>query len=323
MNVNDQNLNCHAERSEASLGQSSETLRCAQGDKTFPVHNHASTNTPPASKITQTFEQARRAGRGVLIPYFMCGYPSAARSIKLALAAVEAGADMLELGMPFSDPLADGATIQHAGHIALEQGMTIQGCMEVAQQVAAQSNIPLILMGYYNSVMSYGIERFCQAATASGVSGLIIPDLPPEESTLLRQAARACGLSLIFLVPPTTPDERIAQIARLAAEGPGTFIYCVALSGVTGARATLPPHLRSFISRVCGYTKYYHLPLAVGFGLSTPEHIAEVTSYADGAVVASALINLIDQCEESQQVDAVKRYIQSLRSATGFDIKTP
>jgi tryptophan synthase alpha chain len=278
------------------------------------VINHAPTNILPASKITEAFERAQRAGRGVLIPYFMCGYPSAIRSVELALAAVEAGADMLELGMPFSDPLADGATIQHAGHVALERGMSIQGCMEIAQQIAAQSNIPLILMGYYNPVMSYGIERFCQTAAASGVSGLIIPDLSPEESTPLRQAARACGLSLIFLVPPTTPDERIAQIARLAADGLGTFIYCVTLSGVTGARTTLPSHLRTFISRVYGYTKNYYIPLAVGFGLSTPEHIAEVTSYADGAVVASALINLIDQCEESQQVEAVKHYIQSLRS---------
>jgi tryptophan synthase alpha chain len=227
------------------------------------------TSTLPASKITRAFEQARRDGRGVLIPYFMCGYPSAARSVELALAAAEAGADIVELGMPFSDPLADGATIQHAGHVALERGMAIKGCLEVARQVSAKSNIPLVLM----------------------------------------------GLSLVFLIPPTTPDERIASIAKLAAAGPGTFIYCVSLAGVTGARSTLPPYLRSFIARVYGYTKGYHLPLAVGFGLSTPEHIAEVTGYADAAVVASALINLIDQCEEGQQVETVKRYIQSLRSA--------
>jgi len=245
----------------------------------------------------------------------MCGYPSAVRSIELALAAAEAGADIIELGMPFSDPLADGATIQHAGHVALERGMTIKGCLEVARQVSAQSNIPLVLMGYFNPVMSYGIERFCQAAADNGICAFIIPDLPPEESTPLRLAAEVHGLSLVFLIPPTTPDERIASIAKLAAAGPGTFIYCVSLAGVTGARSTLPPYLRSFIARVYGYTKDYHLPLAVGFGLSTPEHIAEVTGYADAAVVASALINLIDQCEEGQQVETVKRYIQSLRSA--------
>jgi tryptophan synthase alpha chain len=279
---------------------------------------HPPTSKLPTTKITWAFEQARDEGHGVLIPYFMCGYPSAARSIELALAAAEAGADIIELGMPFSDPLADGATIQHAGHVALERGMTINGCLEVARQVSARSNIPLVLMGYYNPVMSYGIERFCQAAAENGVCGLIIPDLPPEESAPLRQAAYAHGISLVFLVPPTTPGERIAFIVKLAAAGPGTFIYCVSLAGVTGARTTLPPYLRSFISQVYGYTKDYHLPLVVGFGLSTPEHIAEVTSYADGAVVASALINLIDQCEEEQQVEAVRSYIQRLRSANLF-----
>ncbi len=274
-----------------------------------------SINPAPALKITRAFEQARREGRGVLIPYFMCGYPSAAQSIELVLAAAEGGAGIIELGMPFSDPLADGATIQHAGQIALERGMTINGCMEIARQVSAKSDVPLILMGYYNPVLAYGIEHFCQMARESGVCGLIIPDLPPEEATPLQQAAQEQGLSLIFLVPPTTPGERIAQIAKLSASGLGSFIYCVALSGVTGARAALPPHLQSFIQRVHGYTKEYHLPLAVGFGLSTPAHIAEVTSYADGAVVGSALVKLIEEHEESKQIEAVKRYIQSLRQA--------
>ena len=269
-------------------------------------------STTPAAKIASAFEKARREGRGVLIPYFMCGYPTAARSVELVLAAAEGGADIVELGMPFSDPLADGATIQHAGHIALERGMTIHGCMQVARQVAAQSDVPLLFMGHYNPVMAYGIERFCQAAAASGVCGLIIPDLPPEEALPLQQAAQEMGLALIFLVPPTTADERIAQIVQVAGNGPKAFLYCVSLSGVTGSRTTLPAHLRSFIMRVRGYTKDHDLPLAVGFGLSTPEHIAEVTSYAEGAVVGSALVNLIDKHEENEQVEAVKSYIQSL-----------
>src|SRR6266571_1830082 len=173
------------------------------------------TSTLPATKISLAFEQARREGRGVLIPYFMCGYPSAPQSIELILAAAQGGADIIELGMPFSDPLADGATIQHAGHIALEGGMTINGCMQVAQQVAAKSDVPLLFMGHYNPVMAYGIERFCQVAAASGVCGLIIPDLPPEEALPLQQAAQQNGLVLIFLVPPTTPGERIAQIIQV------------------------------------------------------------------------------------------------------------
>jgi len=249
------------------------------------------------------------------MPYFMCGFPSAAQSIELALAALESGADIIELGMPFSDPLADGATIQHAGHIALERGMTIRGCMEVAQQISAHSDAPLILMGYYNPVLAFGIERFCEAAAASGVCGLIIPDLPPEEAGPLQQAAQANGLSLIYLVPPTTPGERIATIVQMAAAQQGSFIYCVSLSGVTGERTQLPPHLRDFVQRVYGYTKEkgHALPLAVGFGLSTPAHIAEVTGYADGAVVGSALVRLIEENPPEKQVEVVKAYIKSLR----------
>jgi tryptophan synthase alpha chain len=266
----------------------------------------------PGTKITQAFERAHEEGRGVLIPYFMCGYPSAAQSIKFIVAAAEDGADIIELGMPFSDPLADGATIQHAGQIALDRGMTISGCMEVARQVAAQTSVPLLLMGYYNPLLAYGLDRFCEKARQSGVCGLIIPDLPPEEAMPLHEAAQRQGISLIFLVPPTTPDERIARIAELAAIGPGSFVYCVSLSGVTGSRAELPPHLQDFIERVRSFTKDKHLPLAVGFGLSTPEHIARVTSYADGAIVASALVNLIDRYKEDEQVEAVRQFIQSL-----------
>lgn len=271
----------------------------------------------PALRITQAFERAKHEGRGALIPYFMCGYPSASKSVELTLAAIAGGADIIELGMPFSDPLADGATIQQAGHVALAGGMTIHGCMEVARQVSAQSEIPLILMGHYNPILAYGIERFCQTAAASGVCGLIIPDLPPEEALPLQEAARAHGMALIFLIPPTTQNERIAHIVRIAADGAGSFIYCVSLSGVTGARSALPPDLHSFITRVRGYTKDYGLPLAVGFGLSTPEHIAAVTSYADGAVVGSALVKLIEQHEESGQVEAVRRYVRSLRQGKG------
>jgi tryptophan synthase alpha chain len=277
---------------------------------------HTTPTTPvPAHNIASAFARAKEKGRGVLIPYFMCGYPSAEQSIRLVLAAAEGGAGIIELGMPFSDPLADGATIQHAGHIALQGGMSIAGCMEIARQVSAQSPVPLILMGYYNPLLAYGIERFCSDAAVSGVCGLIIPDLPPEEATTLQSAARHNGLALIFLVPPITSDERIAHIVQVAAQEPKGFIYCVSLSGVTGSRTELPAHLRSFIARVHGYTKEHGLPIAVGFGLSTPQHIAEVTSYADGAVVGSALVNLIDRHTENEQVEAVRQYIASLRAS--------
>ncbi len=266
----------------------------------------------PAQRIVQAFESARRDGRGVLIPYFMCGYPSAERSIAIIKAAAKGGADLIELGMPFSDPLADGATIQHAGHLALERGMTIRGCMEVARRVSGETTVPLLLMGYYNPVLAYGLERFCKDAREHGISGLIIPDLPPEEADALEEAAQRFGLALIFLIPPTTPDERIRQIVERTHKGAGGFIYCVSLSGVTGSRKELPPHLHAFIQRVRSFTKDTSIPLAVGFGLSTPEHIAEITGYAEGAVVGSALINLIDQYPEDKQAEAVRQYIQTL-----------
>ncbi len=275
------------------------------------VDKQNTSNITPATKITQAFIQARQEKRGALMPYFMCGYPSAEQSVEIILAAAEGGADIIELGMPFSDPLADGATIQHAGHIALEHGMTIRGCMEVAHQVSAKSAVPLLLMGYYNPVMAYGLARFCVDAKANGVNGLIIPDLPMEEAEPLLQEVKKNGLALSFLIPPTTPDERIAKVAELTASETGGFVYCVSLSGVTGSRTSLPPHLRSFIERVKGYTK--DLPITIGFGLSTPEHIAEVTSYADGAAVGSALVHLIDKHADGTQAEAVRHYIQSLR----------
>ena len=271
----------------------------------------------PAARITFAFEQALTENRGVLIPYFMCGYTSASQSIQLALAAAQMGADIIELGMPFSDPLADGATIQHAGQIALENGMTIRGCFEIAVEISARSDIPLILMGYYNPILVYGLEPFCQRAAASGVCGLIIPDLPPEEAEPLQRAAQKHGLSLIFLIPPTTPDERITHIAKMASNGYGSFLYCVALNGVTGVRATLPADLQAFIHRVYDYTKEYHLPLAIGFGISKPEHVTELIAFAEGVVVGSAVVKLIDKHEhaEEKQIEAVKDYISSLREA--------
>ncbi len=240
---------------------------------------HISNIKTPSAKITKVFEQARQESRGVLIPYFMCGYPSALQSIKLALAAAQMGADIIELGMPFSDPLADGATIQHAGHIALEHGMTVNGCFEIAFEISTRSDVPLILMGYYNPILVYGLETFCQRAVTSGVCGLIIPDLPPEEAEPLQHAD------------------------------------CVALNGVTGARATLPADLQAFIHRVKDYMKEYHLPIAVGFGISTPEHISELITFAEGVVVGSAVIKLIDKHVEEEQIEAVKRYILSLNKA--------
>ncbi len=225
------------------------------------------------------------------------------------------GADIIELGLPFSDPLADGATIQHAGHIALENGTTINGCFEIAFEISKRSDVPLVLMGYYNPILMYGLEAFCQRAVANGACGLIIQDLPPEEAEPLQHAAQKHGLSLIFLIPPTTHDARITQIAKMANRGYGSFLYCVALNGVTGVRATLPSDLQAFIQRVKDYTKECRLPIAVGFGISTPEHVAELITFAEGVVVGSAVVKLIDEHVEEEQIAVVKRYILSLHTA--------
>lgn len=274
------------------------------------------TQTTPALRVSAAFARARQEQRGLLIPYFMCGYPSASQSAAAIVAAAEAGADIIELGMPFSDPLADGPTIQHAGQRALENGMNMRGCIEIARQVTAQRSIPLLLMGYYNPLLAYGLERFCQDAAASGVCGLIIPDLPPEEAEPLQQAARDAGLTIIFLIPPTASDERIIHVVKQAAAIPGSFIYCVSLSGVTGARGELPEHLPSFLARVQYYTQKHQLPIAVGFGLSKPEHITTVTGLVEGAVVGSALVKLLDEHAEDQQIEAVRTYIGALHAAT-------
>jgi tryptophan synthase alpha chain len=262
------------------------------------------------SSITTAFARAREEGRTALLPYVMAGYPDAATSEALAVALGEAGADILELGVPFSDPMADGATIQAASHHALEGGMTPEGALALAGRVHARIATPLVLMTYYNPIFSAGIASFCARAAQAGVSGLIVPDLPPEESEPLQTAARQHGIALIFLVTPTSPDERLAQVAA-AAKDSGGFLYCVALSGTTGARDRLPEHLAAFIARVRSHSD---LPLAVGFGVSRPEHIAEIGAMAEGAVVASALLNAVDAAPDGARVQTGVDFLRALQA---------
>jgi tryptophan synthase alpha chain len=267
-----------------------------------------------AAAIDRAFARARDEGRICLIPYVMAGYPDAASSEALALGLARAGADVLELGMPFSDPLADGVTIQHAGQVALQGGMTLAGVLALAAVIHRQVATPLVLMGYYNPLLAFGLEHFCEAAASAGVAGLIVPDLPPEEAGPLLLAANRFGICLVFLVTPTSPPERIARVAQAVhAQGSG-FVYCVSLSGVTGARMELAAHLQDFLGRVRAQIR---LPLAVGFGVSTPEHVARLAQMADGAVVASKLITLLDQMPGSQGLAETVRYFEALRAAAG------
>ena len=287
-------------------------------DDTFAAAADNSTAPQPglalAARIDAAFTRARAEERICLIPYVMAGYPNVASSEALALGLARAGADVLEIGVPFSDPLADGATIQHAGQVALDGGMTPGGVLELAEKIHRQVETPLVLMGYYNPVLAFGLEHFCEAAALAGVSGLIIPDLPPEEAEPLLAAANRAGMCLIFLVTPTSPPDRVARVAEVTREQQSGFVYCVSLSGVTGARSDLPANLQDFLARV---RTQIQLPLAVGFGVSTPAHVAALTRIADGAVVASKLIDTLDHAPAGQGVVETVRYFETLRAAAG------
>ena len=269
-----------------------------------------SQNIQTQHPIAVAFARAREEGRTALLPYVMAGYPDAATSEALAVALGEAGADLLELGVPFSDPMADGATIQVASHHALEGGMTLDGALALAGRIHARIATPLVLMTYYNPIFSAGIASFCERAAQVGVVGLIVPDLPPEESEPLQSAASQHGIALIYLVTPTSPDERLAQVAT-AAKDSGGFLYCVSLSGTTGARDRLPEHLAAFLARVRSHSD---LPLAVGFGVSRPEHVAEIGAMAEGAVVASALLNAVDAAPATERVQAGVDFLRALQA---------
>jgi tryptophan synthase alpha chain len=260
--------------------------------------------------LAAAFATARAEGRAVLIPYIMAGYPDRETTVRLAVALAEAGAGILEIGIPFSDPLADGVTIQHASQVALQQGMTLRGCLDLTRRIHDAVATPLVLMGYYNPLLVFGLEPFCAAARAAGVSGLIIPDLPPEEAQPLALAAHQYNLELIYLVTPATPASRLRMIVDAA--GHNAFLYCVSLLGVTGARSSLPPGLRTFLARVRAATT---LPLAVGFGIATPEQAAEVAGMADGVVVGSALINRLDTAPPDEAVQHIAVFTRTLYEA--------
>lgn len=260
-------------------------------------------------RIASAFRRLGKLNEKALVPYVTVGYPTLAQTRQLVPVIARQGADLIELGIPFSDPMADGATIQRASQVALEQGVTIDDCLAVAAEARRANEIPLLFMSYYNPVHSYGLEHFAQNAAASGVDGLIVPDLPPEEAGELKAACEAAGIDLIFLVAPTSTDERLRRVAEMASG----FIYCVSLTGVTGARAELGPQAEELVSRVRRHTD---LPLVVGFGISTPEQVARVSEFADGAVVASALLNAMEGVDEEEIIGVVGQFVRELKEAT-------
>mgnify|MGYP006284138205 CR=1 FL=1 len=254
------------------------------------------------SRLSAVFDASNRTA---LIGYVTVGYPSVEATLEVVPRLVAGGCDVIELGIPFSDPLADGATIQNASHHALEHGVTPGVCLEVAAQLSRRVDVPLVFMSYYNPVLRLGMGRFCDACRESGVSALIVPDLPPDEGEELGAAARARDVDLICLVTPTATTRRI----ELAAERASGFLYLVSLTGVTGAREGMSEGLEDFVERVRESTK---LPLCVGFGISTPEQAARVGRIADGVIIGSRLIALM---EADPSLSEVSRFIANVRFA--------
>ena len=249
------------------------------------------------------------ARKGIaLAAYLPVGFPSVAGSVEIVRAMVEAGADVVELGVPFSDPLADGVTIQRAGQHALALGVDVGVCLDAARQLARQAAAPALLMGYYNPFLRYGLERLCADAADAGVAGLIVPDLPPDEADPLLTAARAHQIDVVFLLSPNSTDARV----RLVGERSSGFVYCTALTGVTGARSTLGDDVASMVARVRQRTQ---LPVCVGFGISRPEHVARLTGVADGAIVGSAIVDRIEAALASgtDPASAAAELVASLR----------
>ncbi|MBI2861972.1 MAG: tryptophan synthase subunit alpha [Chloroflexi bacterium] len=258
------------------------------------------------SRIAQRFATLRAAKRPALIPFLTIGYPDLDTTVGLAPGLAAGGADLIELGIPFSDPLADGATIQRASFRALEQGVTVASSLATAAKIRRTVDIPLCLMAYYNPIYRFGPDRFCAAASEAGVDGLIVVDLPPEEAEELEKAAIARELDVILLATPTSTEERIQRICSKASG----FVYCVSVAGVTGARDELPAGLAEFVQRV---RQRATTPVVVGFGISKPKHFSAVARIADGAVVGSALIDLIEHLPYEQRPEGAREFLQTMR----------
>ena len=258
------------------------------------------------TRIDRVFKRLKARGEGALIPFITAGDPDLATTRALALEMAARGADLLELGIPFSDPLADGPIIQAASNRALRMGVHLKEVLQVAGALRRETEIPLILMGYYNPILQYGLERTVQEAAALGVDGFIIPDLPPEEAGPWRLAAAKAGVAAIFLAAPTSGDERIHRIGRLTRG----FLYYVSVTGITGARRELPPELIAALREVRSLVK---CPLAVGFGISSPEQVARLATYVDGVVVGSAIVQRVARLKGQKLIKEVGEFIAALK----------
>ncbi len=257
-------------------------------------------------RITAAFERARRAGRPAIIPYVVAGDPDLKTTGAIVSALQRGGADIVELGVPFSDPIADGPVNQRAAERALRNGVSLRSVLDLGARLRSKGSPPLVLFTYYNPVHRMGVREFTDAARRAGVDGVLVTDLPPEEGEDLSGALREAGIDPIVLLSPTSTPERIDGAAR---HGRG-FVYFISRAGVTGARETLPRELEEQVGRVresCG------LPVAVGFGISTPEQVRSIAGFADGVIVGSALVRVIEEaCGSPDLEDRVERFCRGL-----------
>ena len=261
-------------------------------------------------EVEKRLKQRRSQGGVGLIPYLTVGFPDMAATLELVPALEEAGADVVELGVPFSDPLADGTTIQMASFHALQQGVTLEGCLEVCARLRQDGvRVPLILMGYYNPILAFGLDRLARDAATAGVDGFIVADLPGDEAGPFLQACESHGLCNVPLLAPTSTEDRVAR----ACAGARGFVYCVSLTGVTGARAKLPPGASDLVSLVRRHTP---LPIAVGFGISRPQQVQAVAAYADAVVVGSAIIDIVAAAPPARRSVRLQEFLAGLRSPT-------
>jgi tryptophan synthase alpha chain len=243
------------------------------------------------SRIGARFERRRAEGKPAFVAFLTAGDPSPDRTVEAALELDRAGVDVLELGVPFSDPLADGPVIQRASERALARGVTLPRVVETVGRIRERSELPLLLFSYYNPLLQHGLERLARDARAAGVDGVLVTDLPPEEAGEWLAAARAADLDTVFLASPTSPAERLVRVAE-ASRG---FVYAISRTGVTGERQSLSEDARPLVARLHGLTR---VPVALGFGLSTPEQVREAAAVADGVVVGSALVRFLEEHPE-------------------------
>ena len=255
------------------------------------------------SRIGKKFRELRKKNAKAFIPYIMAGDPDIGRTRELVTILQDCGADIIELGVPFSDPLADGPTIQKAAQRALQQGVTLASVIDFVADLRKTTQIPIIIMTYYNLIFKYGEERFIADATSAGIDGMIIPDLPPDEASPALGIARRSGFDIIFLLAPTSTKDRIRKVARAS----GGFIYYVSITGITGANLSLDPAIGEHIA---GIRSVSAKPVAIGFGISTPDEAAAVAPLADGVIVGSAIVKRVNEPDEE-----LRRYLVSLRSA--------